>query len=287
MDERVIAVGGTRILHREVGSGTPLLCLHGFPQTGHAWRAVGERLADRFRVLMPDVPGFGGSDALRIADASEVARLLAGYLDALDVSQAVVLGHDWGGAFALRFSLDRPERVSHLVLTNTAFRELSPLHSWYIGLFNIPVLPELAFRAAGDRVISFFLRNGTAGGHREVFDGEPMSIYQAAYREPERVTSVLAFYRTVTRKAFKKQLSTRFGRGVVRSDVVPGAGPRRIEAPTLIVWGMKDRALPPKLLTGFRRDIPQAEIVELPDVGHYVPEEAPDELAEAIVGFVG
>ena len=287
MDERVLDIGGTRILHREIGSGIPLLCLHGFPQTGHAWRAVGDRLADRFRVLMPDVPGFGGSDAPIIHEASEVVRLLVDYLDALDVPRAVVMGHDWGGAFALRFALDQPARVSHLVLTNTAYRELSPLHSWYIGLFNIPVLPEIAFRAGGDRMISFFLRNGTARDRRDIFDGEPIAAYRAAYRDPERVASVLSFYRTVTRKAFKKQLSTRLGRGVVRSDVVPGSGSRRIEAPTLIVWGMRDPALPPKLLAGFRRDIPQAEIVELPNVGHFVPEEAPDELAEAIVRFAG
>lgn len=287
MDERVVDAGGTRILHREVGSGTPLLCLHGFPQTGHAWRAVGERLGDRFRVLMPDVPGFGGSDAPPSSDASTVARLLSGYLDRLDVSQAIVMGHDWGGAFALRFALDHPDRLTHLVLTNTAFRELSPLHSWYIGLFNIPVLPELAFRVGGDQMISFFLRNGTARGRRNVFDGEPISVYRSAYREPERVTAALAYYRTVTRRAFRKQLSTRLGRGVVRSDVVPGRGSRRIEAPTLIVWGMKDPALPPKLLAGFRRDIPQAEIVELPGVGHFVPEEAPEELAQAIVRFAG
>ncbi len=282
MDERSIDVNGTTVFHREVGTGTPILCLHGFPQTGHAWRAVGERLAHRFRVLMPDVPGFGRSDAPRRADASSVAAILTGYLDAVGAPEAVVLGHDWGGAFAFRLALDHPERVKHLVVTNTAFRELSPLHSWYIWLFNIPAAPELAFRFGSDQIIGFFLRNGTGPAGRHLFDGEPMRIYQAAYEDPERVTSVLAYYRTVTRAAFKKQVSTRLGRGVVRSTALHGGGSRRITMPTLIIWGLKDPALPPKLLRGLQRDIPQAEVVELPEIGHFVPEEAPDALADAI-----
>lgn len=282
MDERSIDVDGTAIFHREVGSGPPILCLHGFPQTGHAWRAVGDRLANRFRVLMPDVPGFGRSDAPPRPDASAGVEILAGYLDSVGAPQAVVLGHDWGGAFALRLALDHPGRVRHLVVTNTAFRELSPLHSWYILLFNLPAAPELAFRFGGDHIIAFFLRNATGRAGRSVFDGEPMRIYQSAYKDPERVSSVLAYYRNVTRAAFKKQISTRLGRGVVRSNALHGGGPRRITMPTLIVWGLRDPALPPKLLRGIKRDIPQAEVVELPDIGHFVPEEAPDALAEAI-----
>lgn len=236
---------------------------------------------------MPDVPGFGGSDAPSRPDASAGVGILTGYLDAVDAPQAVVLGHDWGGAFALRLALDHPDRVRHLVVTNTAFRELSPLHSWYIWLFNIPVVPELAFRIGGDQIIGFFLRNGTGPAGRNVFDGEPMRIYQAAYEDPERVTSVLAYYRNVTRAAFKKQISTRLGKGVVRSNALHGGGPRRITMPTLIVWGLRDPALPRKLLRGIQRDIPHAEVVELPDTGHYVPEEAPDALAEAIEAAVG
>lgn len=287
MDERSIEIGGRRIWHREVGSGTPILCLHGFPQTGHAWRTVGERLAPGFRVLMPDVPGFGRSDAPARADASTVAAMLVAYLDEVDAPEAVVLGHDWGGAFAFRLALDHPGRVPHLIVTNTAFRELSPLHSWYIWLFNIPILPELAFRFGGDRIISFFLRNGTGPAGRRIFDGEPMRLYQDAYRDPERLKSALAYYRWTTRAAFKRQVSVRLGRGIVRSDAVPGKGPRRISVPTVIVWGMRDRALPPKLLRGITRDIPQAQVVELPEIGHFVPEEAPDELARAIQQTVG
>ncbi|HWC13759.1 MAG TPA: alpha/beta hydrolase [Actinomycetota bacterium] len=286
MLERAVQAGSTEIFHREVGNGPAILMLHGFPQTGHCWRGVAERLSSRFRVLAPDVPGFGASAAPPVHDAATVARILFDYLEAVDAPQAVVAGHDWGGAFALWMALDRPDRVRRLVLTNTAFRELSPLHSWYIWLFNIPLLPELAFRFTGDQILSVFLRGATPAAQRSVFEGEPLRIYQEAYSDPERVASALAYYRTVTRKALTRQVRVRLGRGVVRTDAIDGGGRREIEMPTLIVWGMKDPALPPSLLRGMKRDIPQAEIVELDDVGHFVPEEAPDELATAIDAFV-
>lgn len=287
MVERIVHAAGIDIFHREAGDGMPILMLHGFPQTGHCWRGVSELLSARFRVLAPDVPGFGATGPPPIHDAGTVARILFDYLDAVDAPDAVVVGHDWGGAFALRMALDRPDRVPRLVLTNTAFRELSPLHSWYIWLFNIPLVPELAFRYAGRHILSVALRGATPAARRSVFEGEPLRVYQEAYSDPERVASALAYYRTVTRRAVTKQVRTRLGRGVVRSDAIEGSSGKRIEMPTLIVWGMRDPALPPRLLRGMKRDIPQAEIVELDDVGHFVPEEAPAELAAAIDAFVG
>lgn len=284
MDERFVDARGQKVWHREAGNGPPILFLHGFPQTGHCWRGMIDRLGDRFRLLMPDVPGFGASDAPPEHDAGVVASILVDYLDAIDADNAIVVGHDWGGAFAFRLALDHAQRVPKLVVTNTAFRQLSPLHSWYIWLFNIPVLPELAFKVGGDQILSFFMQGATPSAKRSVFEGEPLRIYRDAYRDPARLSSALAYYRTVTRKAVSKQVRARFGGGVVTSDAVAG-GPRRIDMPTLIVWGMKDPALPPKLLYGMKRDIPQAEVVELADCGHFVPEECPDELAEAILRF--
>ena len=285
MEQRLIDVGGGTVFSREAGDGPPILFLHGFPQTGHCWRGMVDRLGDRFRLLMPDVPGFGRSAAPAVHETGAAAEMLWDYLDAVDAPDAVVVGHDWGGAFAFRMALDRPERVPKLVVTNTAFREISPLHSWYIGVFNIPLLPELAFSVAGDRILSIFLRAGARPERRSVFEGEPLKVYQDAYADPERIRSALGYYRTVTRKAVGKQLRAHLGRGVIETDAVTG-GPRRLEMPTLIVWGMRDPALPARLLRGMKRDIPQAEVVELPHCGHFVPEECPDDLAGAIRDFV-
>ena len=283
--DRFVRVDGRRIRHRESGAGDGILFMHGFPQTGHCWRRVADLLSSRFRMLVPDVPGFGESDPPAVHDAPSVARMMCGYLDALDVSEAIVVGHDWGGAFALRMALAHAEHVRGLVVVNSPFREVSPLHSWYVGLFNLPVLPEVVFRVAGDKIIAAVLHAAAAKEYRSVFEGEPAKVYQEAYSDPERVGSALAYYRTVTRRAFVRQVNTRLRGRFVRTDAVQGEPQRTVEVPTLLAWGMKDPALPPGLLEGIKRDIPHAEIVELPRCGHFVPEECPEELAGAIEGF--
>jgi pimeloyl-ACP methyl ester carboxylesterase len=129
------------------------------------------------------------------------------------------------------------------------------------------------------------LKGWSSPAKRDVFEGDPLQTYQSAYRDPERVRSALAFYRVVSRQAFAKQMRLRVGR-TIHSHAIEGGRGRRIDAPTLVVWGLKDRALPATLLSGIKRDIPHAEIVELADCGHFVAEECPDALAGAVRSFV-
>lgn len=280
MTERTMDVDGTKIFVRDEGSGPPILMLHGWPQTGYCWRHVAAALADDFRVVVPDVPGFGRSDAPPEHDAGVVADILARMLDQLEVDTATVVGHDWGGAFSFRMALDRPEKVERLIVSNAPFREMKLTRAWYIMFFNLPLIPELAFRVAGDRMIDFVYKVATP--REGVFDDATIEVYREAYRDPERVRSALAYYRTVTRKAVAKQLGRR---DETMPTALEGDSGRRITAPTLLIWGMKDPVVVPSLIPGIRRDIPQAEIVEIADAGHFVPEERPAEFAEAVERF--
>lgn len=276
MTGRDVVVSGVRFHVREQGSGDPVLLLHGFPQTGECWRAVAERLAKSHRVIVPDLPGFGRSAAPPSYDADAVARLLGGLLDELDASPATVVGHDWGGSLAFAMALSQPERVERLVVTNAPFRKLDLRRGFHFLAFNIPVVPELAFRLAGDRLVGLMLRAGAA--RKEVFDDERTRPYREAFRDPANVRSALSYYRTITRKVIARRFRSRPASG--------GSAKRGIEMPTLIVWGMKDFALPENVLASIERDIPHARVVRLADVGHFVPDEAPDEIAGAIESFL-
>jgi len=276
--ERTVDAGGVRFFVREAGpaDGEAIVLLHGFPQTGECWSRVASTLAVTHRVIVPDLPGFGRSSRPASYDAVAVADDLAALLDATDVKRATIVGHDWGGSLAFALALAHPERVSRLVVTNAPFRKLDLKHGFHFLAFNIPVLPEVAFRLAGDRIVTFMLRAGSA--RKEVFTEEAIRPYLEAYRSSANVSSALSYYRTVTRRVIGRRV--RLG-----SSPATGGG-RRIEAPTLIVWGMRDPALPPNVLESIERDVPQAKVVRLEDVGHFVPDEAPGELAAAIESFI-
>jgi len=279
MNERTVDAGGVRMLVREEGSGDPVVLLHGFPQTGECWRAVAARLTDRHRVLVPDLPGYGRSARPPAFDAETVAGVLAEMLDALDEPRATIVGHDWGGSLAFALALTHPERVTRLVVTNAPFRTLDLRRGVHFLLFNLPVVPELAFRLAGGRIVDFMLRAGAA--RKEVFTDAATKPYRAAYAEPANVSAALSYYRTMTRRVIARRIRRR-----IPSMSASTGRSRRIEQPTLIVWGMRDPALSEVVLAGIERDIPHAAIVRLPDVGHFVPEEAPEELAAAIEEFL-
>jgi epoxide hydrolase 4 len=273
--ERTVDVDGVRFLVREAGDGAPVVLLHGFPQTGDCWRAVAASLARRHRVIAPDLPGFGRSGRPRSYDAASVASLLAGFCEAVGAPRATIVGHDWGGSLAFALALGHPETVERLVVTNAPFRKLDLKRGFHFLAFNIPFAPEIAFRLAGDRLVTFMLRAGSA--RKEAFTDENVRPYLEAYRSSENVSSAMSYYRTVTRSVIARRL---------KPAPRPSAAPRRIEAPTLIVWGMRDPALPPAILESIERDIPQARTVRLDDVGHFVPDEAPVELARAIEEFI-
>jgi epoxide hydrolase 4 len=274
VDERTIDAGGVRFFVRDSGAGDPILLLHGFPQTGACWRRVAELLSETHRVIVPDLPGFGRSGAPPAYDAAAVATILAELLDATGAKGATVVGHDWGGSLAFSLALAHPEHVGKLVVSNAPFRKLDLRRSFHFLAFNIPVVPELAFRVAGERLVGFMLRAGSA--RKEAFGDDAIRPYVEAFRDPAAVRSALAYYRTVTRKVIARR---------IRRTAAPSAG-RRIEVPTLLVWGMRDPALPPSILASIEHDIPQAVTVRLKDVGHFVPEEAPKELAREIASFL-
>jgi pimeloyl-ACP methyl ester carboxylesterase len=279
--EGTVDADGTTLYHREVGSGPPILLLHGFPQTGHCWRLVAPKLATEHRVLVPDLPGYGRSARPPAFDVATLARTLVAFLDAVGEPTATVVGHDWGGAVAFRLASAHAERVERLVVVNSPYRRLDLRRGWHMLAFNVPVLPELAFTLAGDRIIDWMLR--AASVDASAFDRAGTEPYRLAYRGLERQRSALAYYRTISRQAVLRALPN----PLRRRSPEPGTRARGIDVPTMIVWGMKDPVMPPALLDGIAHDIPQARIERVEDAGHFVPEERPDRLADLILGFSG
>lgn len=283
-------MASTTLLHTERGDfealvagpdeGPVVLLLHGFPQFNHTWRQHLPALtAAGFRAIAPNLRGYGrsergGSYAFRDLVVDAIAML-----DASGVDRALVVGHDWGGAIAWGLTARYPERVAGLVALNSppppVLRERmrrSPrqlMRSSYMIAFQVPWVPErlLAGRVAG------LLR--VSSHRRSVWTEEASRPYGQAFATPEDLRGPLNWYRGMR--------------------WTPTDGDRRrsqrISAPVLVIWGIEDAVLAtdlvtPETLRPLLAPGNDAEIVHIPGAGHFVQDEAPDEVDRVLVDWL-
>ena len=258
--------------------GPMVLLLHGFPEFWYGFRRqIAPLAAAGFRVVVPDQRGYGVSDKPRGLSAyrlRELGRDALGLIDAFDRDQAIVVGHDWGGAVAWWLAMEHPERVTHLVALNIphplAFlRGLATrtqlAKSWYMFFFQLPILPmwRLA-RADYQPLLDVLVKLSKPGS----FTTEDLEVYRSAYRQPGALRGMLAWYRA----AFQR-------------PPLPMRTPR-VHVPTLIIWGRNDRALGEELAHGSLRYCDDVRLELVDDAGHFVALDASDEVNRQLLAFL-
>ncbi len=241
----------------EDGNGPPLLFLHGVDnvQPGDPFLA---RLAERYRVVAPRLPGFGESSGTEhLLDLHDLIYYELDFLDALGLHGAPVVGHSLGGMIAAELAAVQPERFTGLAL-------IAPF-----GLWN-PAYPVADFFAMSPAQLA------AATYH------DPASpAAQAAARPPEDNEAYIAFMldRAKSLASSAKYLWPIPNRGLSKRL-------HRIAAPTLLVWGESDRIVPPRYAQDFQAGIAHARIEIIPEAGHLPQVERPDQLADAVLRFL-
>ena len=272
-------VRGARLHVAELGSGPPVVLLHGWPQHWWTWRAIMALLADRHRVIAPDLRGFGWSEATpRGYRKDELAADVAGILDALDVERAHVVGHDWGGVVGMLLCLDHADRVERFVPMNTA-------HVWpTLPLWRIPkqvggfsYQGVLASPLLGPRVGSsrFVLRRifGLVSDQSDAVL-EPFDVFAARFQDPARARAVQQVYRSFLLYEYPAWL-----RGRYRD--------RRLTTPTLWLHGTGDPVITPGLFKDIGEHADDVRIEYLDGCGHFPQEEQPALVAGHLREFFG
>jgi pimeloyl-ACP methyl ester carboxylesterase len=274
---RTVTAADTRFLLREEGSGdgTPVLLLHGVPETSSVWRDVAPALADGRRVLAPDLPGLGGTSYAGPFDVPSLAAQLAALIEAEAPGPVDVVGHDWGGVLGLGLAGHRPELVRRLCVANAPFRSI-PLHrAPYIPFFATPALPELLFRLGGKRVVGAML--DLVWKASTPLDAERRAEYEAAYSDPDKVSAMLGYYRAASRPRVEALVKRR-----------PVVSPPRVKVEkSLVLWGALDPVLPIGTGESVVRDLgADCVMVTVPGAGHYVIEEATGVVIEVLLDFL-
>jgi pimeloyl-ACP methyl ester carboxylesterase len=281
---RDISANGVRLHAAEAGSGPLVLLLHGFPQFWWTWRSQLTALAAAgFHVVAPDLRGYGASDKPpRGYDLPTLSADVAALVRALGEQDAVVVGHDWGGLLGWTMAALHPRTVRRLVVLSMAHpRQLragmtDPRQrraSAYALRFQVPRLPErMLTRADDDPVADLMQRWAGPEWARTVDFATAVDRYRSASRIPQAAYGAMEYHRWAARSQLRPD-----GLRYARRMAAP------ITAPTLQLHGELDPCVLPSTARGSGRYVAGAyEWRELPGLGHFLPEEAPDTVCSAI-----
>lgn len=277
--EQRVATNGIELNVATAGPSDPgaptVLLLHGFPESWHSWRHQIDALAEAgFRVIAPDLRGFGESDRPAEVTAYRMPVLVAdvaGLLDRFGVAKAMVVGHDWGAGLAWQVAFRIPERVERLAVVSVGHGGASVAAglpqrqlSWYMLWFVFPGVAERELPADDWR----FFRQWAWDGR----DTEECRRQIADLSRPGALSAALNWYRANISPA-------RFA-----ATEVPD-GPL-VDCPTLGVWSTGDTFLGEAQLTGSERFVTGGWRYERLDASHWVPTDAPEQLSALLVDFL-
>jgi epoxide hydrolase 4 len=271
-------IGDVTLHYVEAGEGPLVLLLHGFPEFWYGWRLQIQPLADAgFRVVAPDMRGYNLStrpDDPKAYGQDTLAADIVALIHALGAESACVAGHDWGGSVGWATAMHHPDVVDRLAIISAAHpRKLSQgLHhpeqlrrSWYFFFFDLPDLPETVVKANDWHFFRHFLRDATPA-----YTEDDLQRYIEAWSQPGASTGMIDYYRHAVR--------------VKPSS--PEAQLEPVKAPTLVIWGGKDRYLGQDLAEPDHDDVPNLDRVErLADASHWVHHDEAERVNGMLIDF--
>jgi pimeloyl-ACP methyl ester carboxylesterase len=255
------------------------LLLHGFPEHWYSWRHQIPRLVQAgYRVVAVDQRGYNLSDKPWDIEAYNTDHLMSDVREmiwSLGYERATVVGHDWGGVVAWRLAMDYPESVEKLVVMNAphpatftpALREnwKQRLKSWYIFFFQIPWLPETLLTLSPQATAHLFFRRTAV--RQTAFSDADLEVMATALAQPGAMGAMLNWYRAALRYPTSRPLSV-------------------INTPTLLLWAEDDVALDKALSYNLEAWVSHLDIHYIPDCGHWIQNEAPDEVNRRLLKFL-
>lgn len=281
-DSHFLARDGLRYHYLDEGAGDPVVMVHGNPTWSFYYRNLVLALRGAYRTIVPDHIGCGLSDKpdeRRYCYSLERrVRDLEALLDHLRIVDNITLVvHDWGGMIGLALAVRHPERMRRLVILNTAAFHLpkSKRFPWQLRLCRAALLGPLLVRG-----LNVFCRGAARAGCQQ----HPMpTAVRQGYLDPydswHNRIAVLRFVQDIPLKPGDRSYH-------LVSEVAAGLDRLR-DVPILICWGEKDFVFDRHFLEEWQRRFPKAEVYRFPQAGHYVLEDAREEVIDRIAGFLG
>jgi haloalkane dehalogenase len=260
------------------GEGPVLLLLHGNPTWSFYWRRMVSALKSRYRLIVPDHIGCGLSEKPSVRDYSyrlaqrieDVVQLV----EQLGLEQVTLIAHDWGGAIGMGAAAAGPSRFSRFVLMNTAAFLLQRC-PWRIRLCHIPGLGRLAVQG-----LNVFARAAlrVAVERRERMTPAVRAGYLAPYDSWRNREAIYRFVMDIPLRPSHPSYAT--------LAAIEASLPRFRASPVCLIWGMRDWVFTSEFLDRFLASLPDAEVHRLADAGHYVLEDAHEQVIPLVESFL-
>ena len=272
---RRITIDGTEIFYREEGdpAAPAVLLLHGFPTSSHMYRNLIPALAGNWRVVAPDLPGFGFSAAPKVNSFDHIAAVIERFTEELGLTRFAVMVFDYGAPIGFRLALNHPERIAAIITQNgNAYAEglsegFNPIQTYWQAPTEENRAALRGFLAAGTTQWQY-----THGAH------DPAAV------APEAYTLDQHFLDQPGNAEIQLDLFLDYQSNVALYPAIQHYL-RANQPPLLATWGKNDPFFLPPGAEAFARDVPGAEI-HFVDAGHFALETKGEEIASLILGFL-
>src|SRR3954447_767150 len=266
-----VDVEGVRTSYLHAGpqqADEAVVFVHGNPGPAEDWRRLVSRVGAFARAVAPDMPGYGESDKPDrfVYTVDGYARHLAALLDQLGVRRVHLVLHDFGGPWGLAWAADHPDRLASLTLVNTGVLRDYPWHS-LARIWRTTGLGELFLRTTTRRGLQVMLRRGNP----RTLPREAVERIHRASRDAGGRQAVLRLYRATDLAAVSEDLHRRL---------------QGVDRPVLVVWGAQDPYVPVRWAERQRETFPRAEVVVLPDSGHWPMVDSPVAVEQPVLAFL-
>ena len=283
---RYVRANGLDFHYLEQGCGEPILLLHGFPDHAATWRPLAERLAPEFRLIAPDLRGYGFTSRPLEIECYRLEHLIddvAAVIDALDLPMMHLCGHDWGGVLAFAFAEKHPHKAASLTVFNAPPPAVLQSMIWndsrqrlasqYITMLRSAEADALFNEANVDALIERFLGQPYRQG---VLSDADIEAYRGAWTRKGVWQAMLAWYRAAPFDV--PDLDAEFGNDFLNQF--------HIECPVQIIWGDQDAVFVPAMADVIANACPEAILTRLPAAGHVPHRDAPERCAALITAFL-
>jgi pimeloyl-ACP methyl ester carboxylesterase len=273
LEPRIVTLPQGTLTYREAGVGEPIVFIHGALVNGALWRKVIDPLSRDFRCIVPDLPlGSHSTPMNRDADLSPpgLARIIAGFIEALDLREVTIVGNNTGGALTQITLANHPQRLGRVALTNCdAYENFFP---WSFRAFQVlGWVPGLTWLLSQAGKLHFVRGRIAASVSTQPHDDE----VARGYLEPLADRGIRRDLGKVLRAVHSKHT-------LAAAKSFP-----TFTRPVLLAWGDKDRLFSRKDAVRLQNDFPDATLIDIPGSAAFVPEDRPEELARHIREFCG